>query len=302
MTTWDALLPPTRTTGGAGEPAVDVNKLTGAIVELRDEHENLELLTTAATNAATNATAATAGAVAAAQDAAETAAEVAATVDGLTADVSAAAAAAAATSATITADQVARDAASEIVNGKADDEHTHDIGDVTGLQGQLDALATNVSQADLEEGLATRALVTHVHTIAQVTGLTEELEGLLADGDYTTAQELADAIATRAAAAHTHTTAQVTNLDTSLAGKAPTVHTHSSGQITDFHTGARELHIEWNGTVWQFWNGTQWTATLPTPQAWQWVIYHSELYDSPTPPTPFAGHTRAKWWKKKVAP
>lgn len=73
------------------------------------------------------------------------------------------------------------------VEGKADAQHTHAIGDVSGLQAALDG----------------KASASHTHTIANVTGLQDELDGKQAAGSY-------------APASHTHTIADISGLETRL--------------------------------------------------------------------------------------
>lgn len=66
--------------------------------------------------------------------------------------------------------------------------HTHVIGDVTGLQGELDSKADSADIPDvsgfattsaLTSGLAGKANTSHTHTVAQVTGLQGELDSKL---------------------------------------------------------------------------------------------------------------------------
>jgi hypothetical protein len=118
-----------------------------------------------------------------------------------------------------------------LIKASATATHTHVIADVTGLQGQLDTLATNVGAAGtnittLQGQMAGKAATSHTHTMGQVTGLDT-------------------ALADKAATNHTHSTAQVTGLDTALAGKAPTTHSHATSQITglDAALAARALSV-----------------------------------------------------------
>ena len=90
--------------------------------------------------------------------------------------------------------------------GAAAAEHTHEQGEITGL----------------ETTLAGKAAVEHTHEQADIAGLSNALAGK-ASTEHTHEQEdivgLTDALAGKAAAEHTHTQSDVTGLETALAGK-----------------------------------------------------------------------------------
>lgn len=100
--------------------------------------------------------------------------------------------------------------------------HTHVIGDVTGLQAELDGFATS---AELTSGLAGKANTSHTHTIAQVTGLQGELDSKADSTDipdvsgFATTSALTTGLAGKANTSHTHTVAQVTGLQGELDSK-----------------------------------------------------------------------------------
>ena len=83
--------------------------------------------------------------------------------------------------------------------------HSHIIGDVTGLQAELDGKSANG----------------HGHAISDVTGLQTALDGKQAAGSY-------------AAAIHGHAIADTSGLQAALDGKSATGHTHTASGITDF--------------------------------------------------------------------
>lgn len=117
--------------------------------------------------------------------------------------------------------------------GKADLNHTHAIGAITGAG---TAAAANISdfdpagaaaavQAAAISALAGKAPAVHTHAIADTTGLQSALDGKASSSD----PRLSDA---RAPTAHTHPQADVTGLAAALAGKAPTSHTHATSEVT----------------------------------------------------------------------
>ena len=109
-------------------------------------------------------------------------------------------------------------------------DHTHDIGDVTGLQDAMDAKAT---PADITEALTPYvkkteadgdyAAKTHSHSISDVSGLQTALDAKATPTDITSAltpyvkKETADN--TYAAKTHAHEMDQVTGLNSVLAAK-----------------------------------------------------------------------------------
>ena len=90
--------------------------------------------------------------------------------------------------------------------GAAAAEHTHEQGDIAGL----------------ETALAGKAAVEHTHEQVDIAGLSNALAGK-ASTEHTHEQEdivgLTDALAGKAAAEHTHTQSDVIGLETALAGK-----------------------------------------------------------------------------------
>lgn len=90
--------------------------------------------------------------------------------------------------------------------GAAAAEHTHEQGDIAGL----------------ETALAGKAAAEHTHEQVDIAGLSNALAGK-ASTEHTHEQEdivgLTDALAGKAAAEHTHTQSDVTGLETALAGK-----------------------------------------------------------------------------------
>ena len=103
--------------------------------------------------------------------------------------------------------------------------HTHTIGEVTGLQDELDALAEGgggggvSSYNDLTDVPSTFPPEAHTHAISEVTGLQTAIDG-------------------KAAATHTHAIADTTGLQAALDGKqaagsyASATHTHAATDIT----------------------------------------------------------------------
>ncbi len=116
------------------------------------------------------------------------------------------------------ADELA-DVMPDALAGKADTEHTHTTGDVTGLDAALAAKASTShvheqsSVMGLTDALAAKAAAAHKHETADVNGLAAALGG-------------------KAATAHTHATADVTGLSTALDGKAGKTHTHATADVT----------------------------------------------------------------------
>lgn len=85
--------------------------------------------------------------------------------------------------------------------------HTHEISDVTDLQGALDGKADNsdLTWANISSKPTTFAPSTHTHTIAQVTGLQDALDGkegtidasgltTIADPTTATTEDIANAV------------------------------------------------------------------------------------------------------------
>lgn len=99
------------------------------------------------------------------------------------------------------------------------EDHTHAIGDTTGLQAALDAKADDA----------------HTHAIGDTTGLQTALDGKAgtihthAIGDTTGLQAALDA---KSDEGHPHSIEDVDGLSTALSGKAATVHTHAVGDTT----------------------------------------------------------------------
>ena len=103
--------------------------------------------------------------------------------------------------------------------------HTHTIGEVTGLQDELDALAEGgggggvSSYNDLTDVPSTFPPEAHTHAISEVTGLQTAIDG-------------------KAAATHTHAIADTTGLQAALDGKqaagsyASATHNHAATDIT----------------------------------------------------------------------
>ena len=85
----------------------------------------------------------------------------------------------------------------EALADKADANHTHEIGQVNGLQTQLNGKAPS----------------SHTHTTSQVTGLDNALSG-------------------KANSSHTHSQSDISGLSSALSGKANSSHTHSASQIS----------------------------------------------------------------------
>ena len=126
-----------------------------------------------------------------------------------------------------------------ILPTKADVNHTHIIGDVTGLQGALDALTASLATktdrivpaspgnfasltvsgnlADSGYSSASFAPVSHTHIIAEITNLQTVLDG-------------------KSDVGHTHVIADTTGLQAALDGKAPLVHLHAISDVTGLQT------------------------------------------------------------------
>lgn len=98
------------------------------------------------------------------------------------------------------------------VEGKADAQHTHAIGDVSGLQAALNG----------------KANTSHTHAIGNVTGLQDALDGKQPAGSY-------------AAASHTHTIANVSGLQAALDGKAASSHTHAIADISGLEDSLSDI-------------------------------------------------------------
>ena len=101
--------------------------------------------------------------------------------------------------------------------------HTHVIGQVTGLQTALDGKASTSHNHD-----ATYAPISHSHAIANVTGLQTAL-----DGKASTSH---NHDATYAPISHSHAIANVTGLQTALDGKASTTHGHFIADVGGLQT------------------------------------------------------------------
>jgi hypothetical protein len=104
---------------------------------------------------------------------------------------------------------------------KSNVNHTHVIGDTTGLQLALDGKAftnhTHTEYAAVIHSHAEYALISHLHDFADITGLSA-------------------ALADKAGVTHTHIIADVTGLQAILDGKASTTHTHVIGDTTGLQT------------------------------------------------------------------
>lgn len=111
--------------------------------------------------------------------------------------------------------------------------HTHVIGQVTGLQAALDGKASTSHNHD-----ATYAPISHSHTIANVTGLQAALDGKasLAHGHFIAdVGGLQTALDSKANSGHGHLIADVANLQSSLDGKASLAHGHSTTDLSSPH-------------------------------------------------------------------
>ena len=106
------------------------------------------------------------------------------------------------------------------VDGKADDTHTHTIGQVTSL----------------EQTLLGKSPVGHTHSLSQVNGLTDALDGKSSTShrhEISHVTGLQEAIDSAAVNEHTHPSSDISDAVTSVTGTAnKVVKTNSSGSLT----------------------------------------------------------------------
>ena len=122
---------------------------------------------------------------------------------------------------------------------KADKQHTHTIGNVTGLQAALDAKANYAYVSDLQD-----TLENHKHGQSDIDGLDTALAG---KSDTTHSHSWSQITGKPSAfppASHNHSQANITGLDTALSGKADKQHTHTISQVVGL---AGELAARPNG-------------------------------------------------------
>lgn len=159
-----------------------------------------------------------------------------------------------------TAVQAALTSLAEQLVAKANELHSHAVGDITNLQSALDAINTalgtkltatdltalEVAIAAIPTQLAAKADVQHSHDISNVSGLQIVLDGK-ADVTALAAKADATALAGKADITHGHAVGDVTGLqdalntltasaaaqDTAISGKANLAHTHVASEITD---------------------------------------------------------------------
>lgn len=112
------------------------------------------------------------------------------------------------------------DAIRQSIEGKADNTHTHTIGQVT----------------NLETTLLGKASTGHTHSLAQVNGLTAALDGKSSTShrhEISHVTGLAEAIANASVNEHTHVSSDISDAVTSVTGSAnKVVKTNGSGSLT----------------------------------------------------------------------
>lgn len=129
---------------------------------------------------------------------------------------------------------------------KASASHTHEVGDVNGLFGQLESLSSSISSM-----AESKADAIHTHQIADVDGLQIDLDNI--NSSLSTVQNdilsITSTLGGKADAIHTHVITEVEFLQDSLDAKADAIHTHVIADITDLQTTLDDLQVQISDTA-----------------------------------------------------